>query len=74
MTSGRAGRADIRDVRGLTQRLDDQRLAIRELTEADIVFDEGRKLKLRSANGIYWSIQVSDLGVLSTTDEGTTLP
>ena len=51
---------------------DRQRRGLRLQREEDVVID-GRKLKLRSPDGTYFSIQVADDGTLSTTDEGPTL-
>ena len=45
---------------------------VREQREGDVIID-GRKLKLRSPDGTYWSVQVDNTGALSTTNEGTSL-
>jgi len=39
----------------------------------DIIVDSGRKLILRSPNGHFWSIGVSNAGAFTATDLGTTL-
>lgn len=38
----------------------------------DIIINDERYLMIRSPNGHYWAISVSDAGVVSAVDKGTT--
>ncbi len=58
---------------GLTDRVERLGRSVSQAEYEDVVVDEGRKLKLRSPNGTYWSIQVSDTGALTCTNEGPSL-
>lgn len=62
-----------RDGHDLRREQDQAKRERRRLQLDDVIIDNDRKILLRSANGHYWSIQVSNAGVLSTTDEGTSL-
>lgn len=55
------------------QQLDRQARDIDDALQGDVVIDGGRALKLRSANGTYWGLVVSNTGTLSTVNLGTTL-
>jgi hypothetical protein len=54
-------------------RIEEERKRADRAASEDVIIDGGRRVLLRSANGKYWRLNVSDLGVLSTTDMGTTL-
>lgn len=46
---------------------------IRRSAEEDVLIGDTRRLILRSPNGHYWSVTVTDAGALATTDLGTEL-
>jgi hypothetical protein len=46
---------------------------IRKATDEDVIIGDGRRLIIRSPNGHFWNITVSDAGVIAATDMGTTL-
>ena len=52
----------------------DQSRRIRKATDDDVIIGDGRRLIVRSPNGHFWSITVSDAGVIAATDLGTTVP
>lgn len=62
---------NIRDVRGLDGALQGQQAALDRMAQEHVVIDGARELLLRSPNGHYWSIVVSDTGGLSAVDVGT---
>ena len=63
----------VTDMRSLNSKFERQQRANRAQQEADVVTDNGRRIMVRSPNGHYWSIAVSDAGVVSAVDQGTTL-
>lgn len=63
----------VTDIRSLNDKFDRQSRANRAAAEADVIADNGRRIMVRSPNGHYWSITVSDAGVVSAVDQGTTL-
>lgn len=61
------------DLQRQRDRLDSADRKRRQDVEGDVVIDGPRRLLLRSPNGTYFSIGVSDAGVLTTTNMGTRL-
>ena len=51
----------------------DQQRLLRKATDDDVMIGDGRRLIIRSPNGHFWSIGVSDAGALTVTDMGTSL-
>ncbi|HEV2078706.1 MAG TPA: hypothetical protein VGR19_02250 [Allosphingosinicella sp.] len=70
---GASGQVDVRNVQALTQHLENVRHDVRRIEEGDVILENGRRALIRSANGTYWSVTVTDAGVLQTTNVGTTL-
>jgi hypothetical protein len=64
------------DPRAIDEMIDAIQRQFREalLRSEHIVLGIDQNLYIRSSNGKYWKITVSDLGVVTTTDMGTTLP
>ena len=60
----------VRDIRGLNDQLERQRRKGRELEQNDVVLDNERRLLLRSPDGNYWSITISNAGALIATNVG----
>ena len=67
-----AGRYDVvvRDVQGLRGTLERQARALDDQAQEDVVIDGARRLLLRSPNGTYFALVVSDAGVISTVNMG----
>ena len=53
--------------------LRDVKIAIEDRDAEDVVIETPRRLLLRSPNGTYWSIGVTNAGVLTATNVGTSL-
>jgi hypothetical protein len=51
----------------------DQDRRLRQAVEDDVIIGDGRRLIIRSPNGHFWNIGVSDAGAITVTDMGTTL-
>jgi hypothetical protein len=64
---------NIRDVKGLNAALSDMESEMDAMAQEDVVIDNARRLMLRSPNGTYWAITVSDAGALSTVNMGASL-
>jgi hypothetical protein len=68
---------------GISNRLGDERATravlaehdrrLRRAENEDVIIGDGRRLILRSPNGHFWNVTVSNAGVLSATDMGTSL-
>lgn len=54
--------------------LDNHERRLSRVELSDVLMGDGRRLFLRSPNGHYWNITVSDAGALSATDMGATAP
>lgn len=62
------GYRDDPKIRQEIHRLDQER---RVADERDVVIQHPRRLTLRSPNGHFWSVQISDTGAISAVDIGT---
>lgn len=60
----------VRDVRGLQRAGGAQRQLVDQIRQEDQVFDQERRLLLRSPNGTFFAIVVDDAGGLSTVNVG----
>lgn len=61
------------DERQLRAVIDAAAQEISSLKNDDVLIDLNRRLILRSPNGHFWNVAVSDAGALTVTDMGTTL-
>lgn len=59
-----------RDTGRLRQRLDDNDRARDREKREDVVIEDPRRLFLRSPNGTYWQIGVTDAGAITVTNMG----
>lgn len=59
------------DPRQVREEMDRMRRNQRDQNEGDVIIEYPRRLLLRSPNGKYWAISVSNAGVLSASDAGT---
>jgi hypothetical protein len=64
------GSASVKDIRGLRSALERQSRDVELASTADVVIDATRRLLLRSPNGTYFALVVSDAGVISTVNMG----
>lgn len=71
--TGRQRSASIKDVRSLQTQLDRTSRDLAAQGVEDVVIDNARRLLLRSPNGTYFAIGVTDAGVLTATNVGTSL-
>ena len=60
-----------RDTNRLRQRVDAGDKARDRQQREDVTIEDPRRLFLRSPNGTYWQVSVSDAGVLTTTNMGS---
>lgn len=60
-----------RDTNRLRQRVDAGDKARDRQQREDVTIEDPRRLFLRSPNGTYWQVTVSDAGVLTTTNMGS---
>lgn len=60
-----------RDTNRLRQRADETDRARSREKRDDVVIEDPRRLFLRSPNGTYWQIGVTDAGVITATNMGT---
>lgn len=60
-----------RDTNRLRQRVDAGDKARDRQQREDVTIEDPRRLFLRSPNGTYWQVSVSDAGVLITTNMGS---
>ena len=70
----RSDRIEARDKRSIQDSFNRSAADIRALEEGDIVVESPRRLFIRDTDGIYWKVEVSTAGVLTTTSVGATLP
>ena len=70
----RSDRIEARDKRSIQDSFNRSAADIRALEEGDIVVESPRRLFIRDTDGIYWTVEVSTAGVLTTTSVGATLP
>lgn len=68
------GALAIPDRRTLERVVSDSRAEQRRAALEDVVLDGDRRLILRSPNGHYWSLGISDAGAIVATDIGTQAP
>lgn len=59
------------DSRQVREEMDRMRRNQRDQNEGDLIVEYPRRLLLRSPNGKYWAISVSNAGVLSASDAGS---
>lgn len=69
-TSGYRQPPVVRDERQLRNEFDRQNRRQRDTEQGHVIIEDPRRLLLRSPNGHYWSIGVTDAGVLTATDVG----
>jgi hypothetical protein len=60
-----------RDTNRLRQRVDAGDKALDRSKREDVVVEDPRRLFLRSPNGTYWQISVTDAGAITATNMGT---
>lgn len=60
-----------RDTNRLRQRVDAGDKARDRQQREDVTIEDPRRLFLRSPNGTYWQVSVTDAGVLTTTNMGS---
>jgi hypothetical protein len=61
------------DPRRVERALVDVKAAIDDILDSDTVIETPRRLMLRSPDGHYWALTVSNAGVLGAVDMGTAL-
>ena len=61
------------DTNRLRQRADESERRATAAAQEDVVIEYPRRLCIRSANGTFWQVSVTDAGVMSTTNVGTSL-
>lgn len=71
--TGRQRSATIKDVRSVQAQLDRASRDLGAMSIEDVVIDNARRLLLRSPNGTYFAIGVTDAGVVTATNVGTKL-